>query len=246
MERARLPNPLIHVGRIFTEWLIDRSLRQHFRAVYVRGEQLLDAQRGWVLYANHHYWWDGYLCYALVRNLERRPIAWMRASRRFPPFHLLGALPFPPNDPAQRTRTIRQTLRWLQAEKRILFLFPEGHLHPDTHRLLPFERSLAWLAKKLPNIGIAPLAITIEPSYHQYPCAYLTVGNSLPKAWHALPEAELTGRAQQYLHDVLMEQHRQVKALITSEQARALGYQVLIWGKLSAHERYSQEVGDAP
>ncbi|GIV13844.1 MAG: lysophospholipid acyltransferase family protein [Armatimonadetes bacterium] len=238
LERARLPNPIAALGRCFTEWLIQWSLRRHFRALYVRGMETPDPSRGWVFYANHHYWWDGYLCYQLARTWHRKAIGWMEAYRRFPPFGLLGALPFPPDNPARRAQTVRQTLEWLQSEKRVFFLFPEGRLHPNTHELLPFQRSLAWLAKRLPEVGVAPLAITIQPSYHQYPVAYLTVGEPLPEAWRTLPEEEFTCKAQACLKALLEEQFTHSLQIITEEDAQKFGYRLLLQGKLSAHERY--------
>jgi 1-acyl-sn-glycerol-3-phosphate acyltransferase len=121
---------------------------------------LYDLSRPVILFANHHYWWDGYLGYWLIRAWGRSMVVWMEAYRRFPPFRATGALPFPPDDPQVRARTVRRTVQILRTEPAALLLFPEGVLHGDTERLLPFQRSLHWLACRVPQATLLPLAIT--------------------------------------------------------------------------------------
>lgn len=243
LERARLSSPLKPIARTLTHWLIEWSLRRHFRAVYLRGTVPETDHTGAIVYANHHYWWDGYLCYALARACRRQPITWMLAYRRFPPFGLLGALPFPPNNPARRAQIIRQTIEWLQNEPRLFFLFPEGRLHPDANRLLPFERSLAWLARKLPAVPVVPMAITIQATYHQYPCAFMTLGDPLPNAWRQLSETEYTACATERLQQLLTQQQQQIATIETVEHAHNYGFRLLLQGKLSVHERAPGSVG---
>ncbi len=235
MEGTSVPRPLVRLQAWFTDWLIDLSVRRHFRAVYARGEPP-PATKPLILFANHHYWWDGYLAYCLLRAWGRSALVWMEAYRRFPPFGALGALPFPPNNPAVRARTIRRTLQALQSSQSALLLFPEGTLHGDTERLLPFQRSLHWLACRLPDAMLLPLAIHIESSYHQYPRAYLAVGEPFSSeqtecaAW--LHEASTTLMA-------LLQQVRADARAATDEPAIvAQGYHVLVRGKPSIHERW--------
>ncbi len=238
MERSFLQHTLSTIGRRFTEWLILWSLRRHFRAIYLHTEFEPDPNRGLILYANHHYWWDGYLGYAIARVWRRQPLAWMEAYRRFPPFGLLGALPFPPSDAQVRMQTIRKTMRMLKNEKRLFLLFPEGELHADEARLLPFQRSLGWLAKRLPEVPVAPLAITIRATYHQYPCAYLWVDKPLTESWRALSEQDYTECARERLWQCLQAQRERVAILTSHLHAIQNGYRLLIQGKLSAHERW--------
>lgn len=238
MEGSFLQRALKSVGKGFTHWLIEWSLKRHFRAVYLRADFEPDPERGLILYANHHYWWDGYLCYALARAWRRQPLAWMEAYRHFPPFGLLGALPFPPHNLTVRAQTIRKTMEALTQEKRLFFLFPEGELHPDETQLLPFQRSLGWLAKRLPEVVIAPLAITIQASYHQYPIAYLWVDAPLPDHWRESSETAYTENARQRLLECLRTQQERIRTFTFPHHARQAGYQRLIRGKLSAHERW--------
>jgi len=277
MEGTGLSGALVRLQARFVDWLIGRSLRTHFRAVYVRfavpevvdsppslrfpplregnrpdsvppagrgnlkeGVRITnwyDRNRPLVLFANHHYWWDGYLGYWLIRALGRRMVVWMEAYRRFPPFGAIGALPFPPDDPQVRARTVRRTVQILRTEPATaLLLFPEGVLHGDTERLLPFQRSLHWLACRVPQATLLPLAIHIEPSYHQYPRAYLSVG--APFHSTATDETAWLAEAAGAVETLLRQTRADAHAALTDDEHAARGFQVLLHGALSVHERF--------
>jgi hypothetical protein len=305
MEGTGLSGALVRLQARFVDWLIGRSLRKHFRAVYVRfaAPEVVDlppslrfpplregnrgagqipplregnrgagqvpplreenregrtrsvppAGRGnlkegvaianWydrnrplVLFANHHYWWDGYLGYWLIRAWGYRSLAWMEAYRRFPPFGALGALPFPPDDPQARARTVRRTVQILRTEPAALLLFPEGMLHGDTERLLPFQRSLHWLACRVPQALLLPLAIHIEPSYHQYPRAFLSVGAPFQSA--ATDETAWLTEAAGAVEQLLRQTRADARAALTDEEHATRGFQVLLQGARSIHERF--------
>jgi 1-acyl-sn-glycerol-3-phosphate acyltransferase len=306
MERTGLSGALVGLQARFVDWLIERSLRKHFRAIYVRfavpevvdlppslrfpplregnragsgetplregnragsGETplregnregrtrsvppagrgnleegvgiggLSELGRPVILFANHHYWWDGYLGYWLIRAWGRRMVVWMESYRRFPPFGAIGALPFPPDDPMARARTVKRSVQALRTEPATaLLLFPEGTLHGDTERLLPFQRSLHWLACRLPQATLLPLAIYIEPSYHQYPRAYLSVGAPFHSA--ATDETEWLTEAAGAVEQLLRQTRADARAALTDDEHTARGFQVLLRGALSIHERF--------
>lgn len=231
MERASISGTLVRAQAWFVNWLIERDLRRHFRAVYVRGTAP-DTTVPIVLFANHHYWWDGYLGYWLIRSWRRRMVVWMESYRRFPPFGAVGALPFPSNDPIARARTIKRTMQILSTEPAVLLLFPEGELHGDTERLLPFQRSLHWLSCRLPQAMLLPLAVHIEPSYHQYPRAYLCVGE--PFESRATHSAQWLSDAASAVESLLHQTRAEARTSVDDAQ----GFQILLRGKLSIHERF--------
>jgi len=277
MEGTGLSGALVRLQARFVDWLIGRSLRTHFRAVYVRfavpevvdsppslrfpplregnrpdsvppagrgnlkeGVRITnwyDRNRPLVLFANHHYWWDGYLGYWLIRAWGRRMVVWMEAYRRFPPFGAIGALPFPPDDPMARARTVKRSVQALRTEPATaLLLFPEGTLHGDTERLLPFQRSLHWLVCRVPQATLLPLAIHIEPSYHQYPRAYLSVGAPFQSA--ATDETAWLAEAAGAVETLLRQTRADAHAALTDDEHAARGFQVLLHGALSVHERF--------
>ena len=306
MERTGLSGALVKLQAQFVDWLIGRSLRKHFRAVYVRfaapevvdsppslrfpplregnrevgqapplreGNQeagqapplregnregrtrsvppagrgnleegvgiggLSELGRPVILFANHHYWWDGYLGYWLIRAWGRRMVVWMESYRRFPPFGAIGALPFPPDDPMARARTVKRSVQTLRTEPATaLLLFPEGTLHGDTERLLPFQRSLHWLACRVPQATLLPLAIHIEPSYHQYPRAYLSVGAPFQSA--STDETAWLAEAAGAVETLLRQTRADARAALTDDEHAAQGFQVLLQGTRSIHERF--------
>jgi len=307
MEGTGLSGAFVKLQARFVDWLIGRSLRKHFRAVYVRfavpgvvdsppslrfpplregnreagqvpplregnregrdegvrplregnregrTRSVPPAGRGnlkegvkissWyepscplILFANHHYWWDGYLGYWLIRAWGYRPLAWMEAYRRFPPFGALGALPFPPDDPLMRAQTIKRTVQILRTEPAALLLFPEGALHGDTERLLPFQRSLHWLACRVPQAMLLPLAIHIEPSYHQYPRAFLSVGAPFQSA--STDETAWLAEAAGAVETLLRQTRADARAALTDDEHAAQGFRVLLRGTRSIHERF--------
>ncbi|MCS6919033.1 MAG: 1-acyl-sn-glycerol-3-phosphate acyltransferase [Fimbriimonadales bacterium] len=235
MERAGLSGVMARAQRRFVDALIGRSLRGHFRAVYVRGAPPA-APRPLVLYANHHYWWDGYLGYWLIRSWGRRMVVWMESYRRFPPFGAIGALPFPAGDAAARARTVRRTVEALRSPQTAVLLFPEGKLHGDTASLLPFQRSLHWLARRSPEAWLLPLAVHLEPSYHQYPRAYLRVGAPFEcdisdgEAWLCAAARALQAELEAARADA--------REAVAEAEVLAQGYAVLLRGRLSVHERF--------
>jgi hypothetical protein len=304
MEGTGLSGALVRLQARFVDWLIGRSLRGHFRAVYLRcaapevvglppslrfpplregnrevgqapplregnrarrndaspplreenPDSVPPAGRGnlkegvgigglselgcpVILFANHHYWWDGYLGYWLIRAWGRRMVVWMESYRRFPPFGAIGALPFPPDDPMARARTVKRSVQALRTEPATaLLLFPEGTLHGDTERLLPFQRSLHWLACRAPQATLLPLAIHIEPSYHQYPRAYLSVGAPFQSA--ATEPTDWLAEAAGAVETLLRQTRIDARAALTDDEHTARGFQVLLQGALSIHERF--------
>ncbi len=146
MERSGLSSALQRVKAGAVEAFIRKSLQRHFRAVYLSERAQPQPNRPTIVIANHHYWWDGYLAFMLIRAWRRQMLVWMEAFRRFPPFDAVGALPFPPNDPHRRAKTVRYTVECLRKSDRILLLYPEGNLNPNPNVLQPFQRSLDWLA----------------------------------------------------------------------------------------------------
>jgi 1-acyl-sn-glycerol-3-phosphate acyltransferase len=137
-----------------------------------------------------------------------------------------------------RARTVRRTVQALRTEPATaLLLFPEGTLlHGDTERLLPFQRSLHWLACRVPQATLLPLAIHIEPSYHQYPRAYLSVGAPFQSA--STDETAWLAEAAGAVETLLRQTRADARAALTDDEHAARGFQVLLQGTRSIHERF--------
>ena len=136
------------------EAVIRRDLRSTFRRVVWAAREPVELPDGpVVLYANHHYIHDTYLLWLLaVRTLGRPALVWMEEWGRVPIFAPLGALPFPADEPAARSRTIRETVRRMRAERdTVLFLYPEGRMGPPDAGLAPLRADMSRLARVLPE-----------------------------------------------------------------------------------------------
>jgi 1-acyl-sn-glycerol-3-phosphate acyltransferase len=204
-----------------------RALRLHFRGVYLLEKEQPDPSRPAIVFANHNYWWDAYLLHALARQWRPgQARVWMRELTPFPPFAALGALPFPPDNAVVRAATIRRTVRELQTTPALLFIFPEGDLHPAPG-LLPFGRALFWLAQHLPEVPSYPAAIRIEQGIHQRPEARILLGRPLTlEDRQATPWLEGARRCLQHL---LAELERRWAA-------EPLSFRCIVVGRLSVDE----------
>lgn len=239
MERTRLPRVVLSGAAAVADALIRWSVRSHFRAVFARVLQPPPTDRPVVLFANHHYWWDGYLCYTLGRTWGMPMNLWMEEWRWFPPFWALGALPFPPQDAMTRARTLRQTVRLLRQPPRVLFLFPEGVIHAGEH-LLPFGRTLHWLAEQVPEAQLLPAAIVITHTLHQYPRAFLHVDS--PFHAEASTPLEWLQQAQGRVATLVERLREEAECCDNAEKALAAGFSLLVQGKPSVHERWWAKV----
>lgn len=175
--------PVKNVTARLVERMLARDLRKTFRRVLWVGDPphaLLRPVAGapLALYANHHYFHDGYLLWLLIRRHLRRPLVlWMQDWERAPLFAPLGVLPFPADDRAQRIATVRETARRLRDDPSSIFLyFPEGELHPPDAGMAPFDpQRFTRLARRIPeNVAYWPVAVHVTWWGEDRPTALLT------------------------------------------------------------------------
>jgi len=239
MEGTRIPGALRWAGKLVADTLIRVSVASHFQAVYARVLQPPAPNRPTIVFANHHYWWDGYLCYTIGRTWRQPMTLWMEEWRWFPPFWALGALPYPPDNTMLRARTIRQTMRLLENPPRVLFLFPEGVIHAG-HDLLPFGRSLHWLAQHVPDAQLLPMSIVITHTRHQYPRAFLHVGTPFECGVHT-PD-EWLGEARKHIAGMTASLREEAECCDSTEKSIEAGFTLLVKGKPSVNERWWAKV----
>jgi 1-acyl-sn-glycerol-3-phosphate acyltransferase len=162
--------------------MIRRAVRRSFHTVYWQPPNY-ELPRPSILVANHHGWHDGYMMYLAATALGLPVVDWIQEFEAFPLFGSVGGMPFPADDAAERSRTIRKTIRLMNGSKTSLVLFAEGVLHrPDS--LLPFGRSLEFVASKVPDVSVVPVAIRYEQATHERPDAYVSFGSAVPLGDH--------------------------------------------------------------
>lgn len=229
MEGKDLSGPLRTIEARATEWLILRSLRKQFRGIWLREQAWPAPGRSTILFANHHYWWDGYFAFLLRRHWQiETGMVWMSKMRAFPPFGTLGAMPFPADNVRVRMGTIRRTMRTLKDTPSILMLMPEGQLH-EAPSLFPFQRSLVWLHRQLPEVDLLPAAIEVVQGIGQYPDVYMTTGDFF--------RANETDE-QAWLDRAKEEVERLLASVDTARAQSPDEFKQILEGKKSAHERW--------
>ena len=164
------------VGKI-VDGMIRRSVRQRFRGVYwIPPAEPLPAPC--IFVPNHHGWHDGYVMYHAVTALGMPTLDWIQEFEAFPLFASIGGMPFPANNAAKRGGTIRKTIRLMNKEKRNLLLFAEQELHRPPE-MLPFGKSLDFVASQVPEASVVPVAIRYELAMHERPECYILFGAPL-------------------------------------------------------------------
>lgn len=159
--------------------MIRRAVKKAFRAVYWDIVHPLPVGPK-IFVCTHHGWHDGYLMYHAVTKLGVRSLDWIQEFQAFPLFARVGGMPFPVDDPATRTQTILRTIRLMRKESRSLILFAEGRLHYGPE-VLSFGDSFAFVAEKVPQASLIPVAIRYEMALHERPEAFLRFGEPIAR-----------------------------------------------------------------
>ncbi len=162
-------------GRV-VDRMIRRSVAKRFHTVYWRPPEY-PFPRPFIVATNHNGWFDGYVMYHALTELEAPFVLWIQEYAAFPLFGKAGGMPFNPERPAERASTIRKTIRLMKGDKRGLLLFPEGVLHYPGP-ILDFGRSLELVARKL-DCPVIPVAISYESALHERPECFISFGEPL-------------------------------------------------------------------
>ncbi len=161
------------IGQV-VDRMIRRTVRSRFRSVYwLPPSQPLPEPC--ILVPNHHGWHDGYVMYHAITALKLLTMDWIQEYDAFPLFGKIGGMPFPANDAIRRAATIKKTVRLMNDEKRNLMLFAEQSLHLPPE-ILPFQRTLEFVVKHVPDAKVIPVAIRYDMSIHERPECYLSFG----------------------------------------------------------------------
>jgi 1-acyl-sn-glycerol-3-phosphate acyltransferase len=190
--------------------LIRRSLQRGLRGVWIRGQPPV----GPAIYAaNHHGWWDGYLAGFWLWSAGLQPGLLMRAEQlqRFPLFRRLGAI---------GSGELRGALELLRS--RPLIIFPEGRILP-AGPLGALAPGATWLAKQA-SVPLIPLAIRTALRGHEFPEAYLRLGE--PCSGRQLPS--------QLAHLV---SQTDLLAQVSDPERPLPGFSLLLRGRSSSSER---------
>ncbi|MDX1587234.1 MAG: lysophospholipid acyltransferase family protein, partial [Balneolaceae bacterium] len=131
-------------------------------------------------------WWDGIIPLLLNEyrfHQKARALMEDRQMRAYPFFKKIGAFSINREDPRKAVTSLRYAVESMKRSHASLFIYPEGKITP-VGSAMDFERGLAWLHSKLPEVDFVPLAIHMHTIRHEKPELHLHVGepvNPIPE-----------------------------------------------------------------
>lgn len=202
--------------------IIRRALRSGLHGVYTRGDWDALPRHGYIVAANHHSWWDGYLAW-LVQQRVAQPLGGMMGEAqlsRFRFFRRMGVI---------SPKEVREALRRL-THGEVMFIFCEGAIRP-VGEVKEVEAGVAFLAQRA-NVPIYPLALRTAVRGSQHPEAFMALGKRLePRA----ERSRLSKEVEDNLNALLGEID---EALRTADpEAPPPDFETWLSGPQSFHER---------
>lgn len=174
-------------SRWFNAWFARHArarIRRTFGRVLVAG---LDEARGTVarapvlLVANHTTWWDALVAlYVSELLLSSDGYAMMDAAnlRRAPFFRRVGAFGVDLDDPADGARAIRHAARLLGADRRTLWVFPEGR-ERSPFGGLDLRPGAAQIARVARRAVVLPVGLRYVFAATEHPDMWISIGRPL-------------------------------------------------------------------
>ena len=166
------------IGKVVGQMIL-RSVKARFHTVYWNPPPY-KIESPAIFVPNHHGWFDGYLMYCAAKKLNCPMIDWIEEYDAFPLFRYIGGMPFPKENPQERFKTVRNSIRWMQEHNKNLLLFAEGKLH-RAPEVLTLGKSVEVVANRVPVKSIIPVAIVYEMGMHERPKAYIQFGEPIAR-----------------------------------------------------------------
>ena len=203
-------------------FIIRRSLKSGLHGVYTKGDWDALPRHGYIIAANHHSWWDGYMAW-LAQQRVAQPLGGMMGEAqlsRFRFFRRMGVI---------SQKEVREALRRL-GRGEVMFIFCEGAIRP-AGEVKEVEEGVAFLAKRA-NVPIYPLALRTVVRGAQYPEAFAVLGERLEP--HA-DRAKLSEEVKRSLNALLREVDGTLQS--ADPEAPPPGFEAWLTGPGSFHER---------
>ncbi len=125
--------------------------------------------------------------------------------KRYRFFRWLGAFPVDNVSPEGRFSAVRFTIRHLQKEGTAVYIYPEGKIVPFSTEKPVFQRGIAWLARRLPDVDLVPVGIYIHTRRHARPELHIQVGRPAEPIHQEESEPEVKQRLEQALQSQIQD-----------------------------------------
>ncbi|MEH7302574.1 lysophospholipid acyltransferase family protein [Neobacillus drentensis] len=197
-KKSKWFSHLFHSYQRYYLWL------RNFHSVQMAGE--VDPRTDYpVLYiANHCSWWDGLIIFQIIKDFSNKEHFIMmeeRQLRQYPFFRKLGAFSID----KEKISEVRKSLLYAQnlmANKRAVWIFPQGAIYHQEKRPFVFQKGSAFLLKRFDKCLVKPVSLHYSFNQYQRPTASIFFGEEvLIKSSH-FTSSELT----QYLEELLEQQ----------------------------------------
>ncbi|MFC0522201.1 lysophospholipid acyltransferase family protein [Pontibacillus salicampi] len=170
---------------------VTRLVKHYFNNIYIQGSPPISTQRTLFL-PNHSTWWDPVIIFLLNRHvLQADSYAMMHESglKDVPIFQKIGA--FSVNKESRRD--ILASLQYAKErleEGKSVWMFPQGDEHHLEQRPLAFQSGAAYLAKKVEEIQIVPVALYYTFQSSRKANVYVSLGNAIHPMDSSLNKSE--------------------------------------------------------
>ena len=171
----------IRVFRTYVRWLFKRR----FHRVWLRSDYRPKAEGSTLYYLNHHSWWDGLIPFLLNEYHFRqrgRALMELQQMQRYGFFKKIGAFSIDRGDPQSAVKSLRYAVQLLKQPGTGLYIYPEGKIVPAC--IEPeFESGAAWMATKVEQIDLVPIALYQQSIRSDKPELHIHVGEpqEIPK-----------------------------------------------------------------
>lgn len=137
----------------FVFWAyIKRKFKKRFRAFRLIGEApRFDDSRPILLAPNHISWWDGFFVYYLNKTFFRREMNLMMLEEqlsKYPFFSKVGAFSIDPGNPTSVVESLYYSANFLEKNKTLLVVYPQGELLPDFARPIEVRGGIDKIIEK--------------------------------------------------------------------------------------------------
>lgn len=144
-----------------------------------------------IVFANHSSWWDGLVCWEMIRQAGADPFVMMEEKnlRRYPLFRRLGAFSVDRGNARSALASIGYAADLLtDSPERALLVFPQGRIEPAGRRPIVFESGIARIAKRVPGCRLVPVALNYEFTGEFKPEIFVRCGEAFPAGAISVPE----------------------------------------------------------
>ncbi|CAN5346831.1 hypothetical protein BH23BAC3_BH23BAC3_16390 [soil metagenome] len=164
------------------EWYTDWLFWRRFDTIHIQSDYKPDPGQKTIYYLNHSSWWDGLIPFLLNQKKFRQNARGMMEDKqlhRYPFFRRLGVFSINLSSPRSSMQSMRYAVKSMQRPNASLYIYPQGKIVPFSIDNLNFQKGIGWLAKKIPDADIVPVAIYIHTKKSDKPRLEILVGEKV-------------------------------------------------------------------